>query len=195
MFVSILNLHFRCRIHVQIYYFDGCYHKFDKLWEKTYMSEHYMAFVNSKQGAGVVVCVPPPDKVRYLGLKVLSSSKIEVTGVLDGGWYGDIEMKSKSVFDVLVEALEMHDLQHPDHKESYVKFVWGNTTVLEEHWRREMACHVGVKAEEKDNSRSTAKAKAKGTPKSKAAPQQKGAGNAKSKPKAKVVMKKPSKRS
>ena len=60
-----------------------------------------------------------------VGLKVLSSSKIEVTGVLDGGWYGDIEIKGKSVFDVLVEGLQMHDLQHPEHKESYVKFVWG----------------------------------------------------------------------
>ena len=147
------------------------------------MSEHYMAFVNSKQAAGVVVCVPPPEKVRYLSLKVLSSSKIEVTGLLDGGWYGDIVIKDKSVFDVLIEGLEMHDLQHPEHKESFIKFILNNTPVLEEHWRREFACYVGVKAEVKDAKK----------PKSKPAPQQKSAASAKSKPKAKVVMKKPSK--
>ena len=65
----------------------------------------------------------------------------------------------------------------------------------EEHWRREFARYVGVKAEEKQDSRSTAKAKATGKPKPKAAPRQKGAASAKSKPKAKVVMKKPSQRS
>ena len=44
--------------------------------------------------------------------------------MLDGGWYGDIDIRGKSIFDVLVEGLEMHDLQHPEHKEAYVKFVW-----------------------------------------------------------------------
>ena len=64
--------------------------------------------------------------------------------------------------------------------------------MLEEHWRQEFAVYVGLSTAEKRAPKSTAKDA--GKPKSKAAPRQKGAANAKSMPKAKVVMKKPSKR-
>ena len=49
-FVRVELFCFHCRIHVQIYSFEGCYHKFNKAWEKYYESDHYMALVNSKLG-------------------------------------------------------------------------------------------------------------------------------------------------
>eukprot|EP00435_Cladocopium_sp_Y103_P060787 s1333_g22.t1 len=190
----IQNLPLRAwRVDIQIACFGGTYHKFNKIWEKTYKSIHYLAFVNQTQGAGVVVCAPAPEKVRYLGIKVLSSSKIEVTAMLTGGWYGDIELQDKSVFDVLVECLEMHDLQHPEHKETFVTAAWNHKNIVEEDWRREAAVFFGVKSEPKPEPR------AKGRSKGEAAPLKKPAAKAKTKAKAKAksshkgVMKKPSK--